>query len=428
MWQAKTEGGMAPVERALVLAALAIVAGFVVRDGVARLEAVSVVVLAFLVGFGSGLPRLLRLAATVAVTLVGAYVQAAALGGQGDVGARSILSDAVPWTILLLGLPLIDPPAGLRRWSRARVWPWPIYFAVSAILVSALVGACLLISIVLKERQVPHALAAVSFLGLVATPVYMAYRQPPRRIWRPAILVLRPAGAPPHQVLQQISKALEAKVLLVVLDLESLDRGLPRAAGRWGKLAFLRLEQIFLAVAAVVVIGLLLAPFVAGHRQAGEPRHLHALIVVVIATVGWIGRLFIKNWRVGRAVDRVGSTRIKHPLWPARRILKAQMSQRDWRAAVERLGEECDCLLIDLSTEVDRLSWEIDHLKTKWMGRAAVLLTEAAAIPAALKATSVPVVRYSPALQAWQGFAAQLRQTVPVLLAGPTGGAKEFVR
>ena len=47
MWQAKTEGDMAPVERALVLAALAAAVGMVVRDDGARLEAASVVVLAF---------------------------------------------------------------------------------------------------------------------------------------------------------------------------------------------------------------------------------------------------------------------------------------------------------------------------------------------------------------------------------------------
>jgi hypothetical protein len=432
VWQAKTEGGMAPVERALILATLAVVAGLVVHDGAVRLlyeAAIPVVVLALFVGFFSGLPRWLRLASTVALTLVGAYIPAVAFGQQGDVSARSILSDAVPWTLLLLALPRMDPPAVLRRWSQARIWPWPIYFVVSAVLMSALIGMCLLITVVLKGREVPRTLVFASFLCVVASFLYIVYGLRSRRVSLfvriPALLLLRPAGVPTDEVVQQISEALGARVLLVVLELEPPNRSLRQAVGRWGKLAFLGFEQIFLAVGAIAVIGLLLAQLVGGYQHDGELRHLHTLIILAVAAAGFIGRLSIMNWRVGRAVDRVRAKRVRSLRGSARSIFKLQMGQRVWREAIEHLRDECACLLIDLSADIDRLSWEIDHLKTQWVGRAVALLNDTAAIPEALKAAGVPIVRYSLALQAWQGFAAQLRR---VFRMGDTGDVKEFVR
>jgi hypothetical protein len=418
MWQAKTEGDMAPVERALVLAVMAALGCLLVmRTGAGRVvaapllyEAVAVVVIAFFSGLISGLPPLMRIATSAVLMLIGTYVY-----------ARSIVPEVVTWTVFLLALPMIDPPVWLRRWSRARIWLWPIYYASSALLILALAVAFLLPILAIEKQEAPRALVSAAFAGIAISLVYSGYRLRSSRVRRPAVLLLRSAiGAPPDEVVRQISRALGAKFLLVVLELELANRGL-RAAGRLGRFAYLGFEHLLLYVMATACIGLAIFAVIMvlqyGFHTVREARNLIVALVLAVGAVAWVRRSFVMNWRVGRALDRVRIKRVSNAFGQGPKLFKVRVGERAWREAVELLGDECDCLLIDLST-VDRASWEIDHLKAGWNGRAAVLLNEATALPAALKGPGVPVVRYSPGIMAWKDFATQLRKTVAALLSG----------
>jgi hypothetical protein len=207
-----------------------------------------------------------------------------------------------------------------------------------------------------------------------------------------------------------------------VVEPELMKRGLHRAAGRWGRFAYLGIEHVFLYVMAAACVGLAIAAVIMvlqhGFHTVKEAHSLIAALVLAVGAVAWVRRSFAVNWRVGRALDRLRTKRISIGLRQGPKVFRVRVGEHAWREAVERLGDECDCLLIDLSTDVDRASWEIDHLKAEWSGRAAVLLNEAATLPAALKGPSVPVVRYSPGIMAWKDFATQLRRTVVALLHG----------
>jgi hypothetical protein len=238
------------------------------------------------------------------------------------------------------------------------------------------------------------------------------------------VLLLKPSvSVPTHNVVRQISKALGAKFLVVILELQSANRGLRHSVGGLARFAFLGIEHALLLVVAIVAIGLTVALIVEILLHGLALNELKPLIGGMVFSIGaivWMGRSFIVNWRVGRAVDLVRAKQYSHVFGWVPRTMKIRMSERVWREAVEHIGEECECLLIDLSQDVDQVTWEIDHVTKKWAGRAAILLNEQAAIPVALKTQDLPIVRYSPGHGAWQNFAIQLRKTLASFVATPS--------
>lgn len=185
----------------------------------------------------------------------------------------------------------------------------------------------------------------------------------------------------------------------------------------------LKIGHLLKVVAAMVVIGVAVALAMAifassGLRSGLEVKYLLAVIALAAGAFAWMRRNSTIDWRVGRAIDRLRAKRMGGPVWPGPRMLTMSMDQGVWREALQNIGDECDCLLIDLSTGAVRDRWEIGYLKKHWNGRAVALLDEAASMPADWRALDLPVVRYSPGHGAWHNFVDQLRRTLASMRHG----------
>jgi hypothetical protein len=189
VWHAKIENEMAPIERATVMAVLviavgglALATGYKASDGpFFWYELILALVFAFLLGVTSGfslLPRVL-LGASLGAIAVG--IHSAAFGRPGDLVFKSMAPDALVSMVFLTALPLVDPPAALKRASRAHTWLWPIYFLASMILMSVLFSACFLIAIVGEGQVVSHGVVSASFISIAIFLVYLRYKLPALR-------------------------------------------------------------------------------------------------------------------------------------------------------------------------------------------------------------------------------------------------------
>lgn len=242
---------MTPVERAILFAvSTSLAVGLVTftighKPGAAHAlpweAAASSVAVALLIGLISDLPAWLRVPLGMSLAVVGDFAYGAALVLHDYPGIGPIMSDAATGMVLSAAVPLVDPPAALRRSSQSNGWLWPIYFLASAILLSLLLGACLLIEVIPRGQALPPALVFASFASTGASLLYIRYRLDSLRMSRPVILMLRPADdRAADKVVRQVSRALGSKFLLLVLELEPSARNLGRATGAWSGPCFSR--------------------------------------------------------------------------------------------------------------------------------------------------------------------------------------------
>jgi hypothetical protein len=377
--------GMAPIERAIVfLVAMAASQALFVAfklgpdDGLRWYELVFSFAVAIIVGLASDLRMLLRVAVVTVALALDQHLIDMLLKRPDAFDWGQNVASTVADVVFATVLPWLDPPGGLRRWSRQQSWPWALYWPLAVLLEFAGFWGILfffLVPITLANSGGGRLTLVLVGLCILLSPLNFL-----------VLANLRADGRA-----RSGGNVLFLHALDTVTDIETLKRLVERLAPYriWAVDLDRRpaAEQGGKWYGAMIVTLWVLLPlaliFAVVDIAAYGISNAKALRGIVIA-LGAGARLYIHHKKRWASQERLGRGS----------LLSLSLSPQTLDQKRRELGQWCGLALVDLSREGEVSENELAWLEKKYLGRTIVLLPETAPLSQAALRLGAPVVRY----------------------------------